>query len=79
MSYLVLDQNMRVEIDTEAQEARATVNLRRSGNATVLTIPKQILEATDFETGQEVEIVVDLSSGTIFIRESLNAQRPADD
>lgn len=60
--------SMSVHIDTGEREVRTQRQFRRSGNSTVVSIPAEILETADFETGDEVEVAAVFEEGQIRLR-----------
>jgi len=67
---------MPVEVDAEAQEAKATRRLRRSGNSVVVSIPPQLLRQAGFIEGDEVEVIAPFDGGSIELQ---NAAEESDD
>lgn len=57
-----------VEIDREDNTIRTVRQLRLSGNSIVVSIPKTIMQGAGLDTGDEVEVVGDMSAGEITIR-----------
>ena len=49
--------------------------LRRSGNSSVLTIPKDMLEVTHFSEGDDVELAAEANGDEIVIRPSTDAEK----
>ncbi len=47
-----------------------TFKLRKSGNSDITTVPKQVKEALDLETGDQIEYIID-SKGTVTIRKKI--------
>lgn len=47
-----------------------TFKIRKSGNSDITTVPKQVKEALDLETGDQIEYIID-SKGTVTIRKKI--------
>ena len=59
---------MEVEVDDDRNTLRASTQLRRSGNSTVVTIPPIILGLAALQRGDEVELVAERGRETVTIR-----------
>lgn len=60
----------RVSIDLDNQEVIAIRSLRSSGNSKVITIPPEVLDVAKLESGDEVVITADMTTGQITIGKS---------
>lgn len=56
---------MSVTINPAAETVTATRSLRNSGSSVVLTIPPEVLQSLDLDSGDEMEITGDWGSGEI--------------
>ncbi len=54
--------------DTIEDEIRRTRQLRQSGGSTVVTIPPEFIEFTEFKQGDDVDLVADLNGNELTIR-----------
>lgn len=59
---------MSIDIDTDAEESRATRKVRESGNSVVVSIPRTLLREADFLVGDDVEVAASFDGGSIVIR-----------
>ena len=63
-----MSMSMSVNINPSNQTVRATRNLRKSGDSTVLTIPPEVLQSLDLEPTDTLEIEGDWGEGEIRLR-----------
>lgn len=59
---------MSIDIDSDAEESRATRKVRKSGNSVVVSLPRTLLREADFLVGDEVEVAASFDGGSIVIR-----------
>lgn len=58
----------RMAQNTMEDKIRRTRQLRQSGGSTVVTIPPEFIEFTEFEQGDDVDLVADLDGDELVIR-----------
>lgn len=63
-----------VEIDADAGEVYGVRKLRESGDSLVISIPPEVLQTSDLEAGEMVEVATNLDGGEIRVRHQSTAE-----
>lgn len=63
--HTVTESAMSVNINPRQQTVTATRSLRRSGSSVVLTIPPEILQSLDLDSGDEMRLTGNWDTGEI--------------
>lgn len=70
---------MSVRVDFDAGKIVAHRTIRKSGRSHVISIPPEILDAADFEPGDDVSVLLDNSSGELIIRTDPDIEQDDDE
>lgn len=60
--------SMSVQINPQTETVRATRSLRKSGSSVILTIPPEVLQSLDLDSGDTLEIEGDWGDGEMRVR-----------